>query len=153
MKAKDRITIYVCTNASGKQKVPLAVIGAAKNPRCFRGKQLPVTYFQQNRAWSDQRVMALWFSKVFLRHVRQLTGQPVALIMDNCSGHGELIDPRNQVKVICLPPNCTARRQPMDQGIIAALKVRYRTALLSQRIATLRNRAALRAALPPRRAA
>lgn len=36
MKAKDRITAYVYANASGDDKVSLAIIGTAKNPRAFR---------------------------------------------------------------------------------------------------------------------
>jgi hypothetical protein len=42
MKAKDRITAFICTNASGKQKLPLSVIGSSKNPRCFGKKSKPV---------------------------------------------------------------------------------------------------------------
>ena len=32
MKAKDRVTLYVATNSTGSQKVPLAMIGSSKNP-------------------------------------------------------------------------------------------------------------------------
>ncbi len=42
MSAKDRITAYVCTNADGSEKLPLAIIGTAKNPRCFRLGHPPV---------------------------------------------------------------------------------------------------------------
>ena len=34
MKAKDRVTLMVCTNAAG-EKVPLAIVGKSKKPKCF----------------------------------------------------------------------------------------------------------------------
>jgi hypothetical protein len=35
MKAKDRITGYACTNASGTHQVPMGVIGKTQQSRCF----------------------------------------------------------------------------------------------------------------------
>ena len=35
-KAKDMVIINTCANASGTTKLPLLLIGKAKNPRCFR---------------------------------------------------------------------------------------------------------------------
>ena len=49
MKAKDRITALVCTNAMGTQKLPMAIIGTAKQPRCFKIRGPAVPYFQQKR--------------------------------------------------------------------------------------------------------
>ena len=46
-KAKERMTINACPNASGTIQLPLLLIGKAKNPRCFRGinqSELPVVY-------------------------------------------------------------------------------------------------------------
>lgn len=49
----------------------------------------------------------------------------VQLLLDNCSAHH--INPLlNAVEVLFLPPNTTAMLQPMDQGVIANLKVHYR---------------------------
>jgi len=45
MKAKDRVTIYVCTNADGSDKVPLVMIGKAKKPRCFHNRRTKLKYF------------------------------------------------------------------------------------------------------------
>jgi hypothetical protein len=35
MKAKDRVTLYITTNATGTDLVPLSMIGKSENPRCF----------------------------------------------------------------------------------------------------------------------
>ena len=135
MTAKDRITLYVCTNADGTQKLPLGVIGKSKNPACFRVRPLPkgVHYYSQERAWSDTWTMQQWFTDLFLPFIRNQTSQRVALILDNASSHAkELYDPKSQVSVISLPPNTTSKLQPMDAGIIAALKCTYRYDLLAE---------------------
>ena len=51
--AKDRITAYVGTNADSTCKLPRAIIGTAKNPRCIRLGTSPVPYFSQRSAWLD----------------------------------------------------------------------------------------------------
>eukprot|EP00968_Pinguiococcus_pyrenoidosus_P010942 scaffold876_cov243-Pinguiococcus_pyrenoidosus.AAC.1 len=107
MKAKDRITALICTSADGS-KVKLCVIGKSKNPRCFRKKSPPIKYLSQPRAWSDQKIFMRWFREVFVPHIRRITSEPVLLLLDNCSGHGSLLDPRGQIEVLELPPNCTS---------------------------------------------
>lgn len=143
MKAKDRVTAYMCTDATGR-KVPLSLIGTAKEPRCFRIRASPVMYFSQKNAWSDSRVFKQWWTKVFLPHVRSVTSQKVLLIMDNHSSHADLVDPREQVTILELPPNCTSKHQPMDAGIIAAWKLRVRTKLLAVRVDTMASAPQLR---------
>lgn len=150
MSAKERITLYVAVHANGR-KVPLSMIGHSKNPRCFRLRKSPVTYFSQANAWSDLRVSALWWNTVLLPHVRSTTSKPVLLIMDNHSSHADLVDPRGQVKILALPPNCTAKHQPADAGIIAALKKLYRTKLLSARVNTMASAPQLREEAKKRR--
>ena len=52
------------------------------------------------------------------------------LFLDNFSGHEcgfELTKEHlTNVRVECLPPNCTSLLQPVDQGIGNELKIRYR---------------------------
>ena len=144
MGAKERVTLYVTTDASGR-KLPLAMIGHSKGPRCFRLRKPPLKYFSQTNAWSDSRVFGLWWKEVLLPWVRSVTSKPVLLIMDNHSSHANLVDPRGQVTVLELPPNCTAKHQPADAGIIAALKKLFRTLLLRIRVDTMNSATQLRA--------
>ncbi|CAB1107275.1 unnamed protein product [Ectocarpus sp. CCAP 1310/34] len=156
MRAKDRVTAYMATSGSGR-KVPLSFIGTAKEPRCFKIRGSPIKYFSQKNAWSDARVFNLWWSQVFLLfdnwvtriidhlpHVRSVTSEKVLLIMDNHSSHADLVDTKEQVKIRELPPNCTSKHQPMDAGIIAAWKVRYRAKLLGIRVDTMTSTTQLR---------
>lgn len=122
MSSKDRITAYLCTNADGSRKVSLAIIGKAKNPRCFRLGLPPVAYFNNQTAWSDALTFQKWFSSVLLPFVRKTTTKPVTIIVDNTRSHKNISDARQKVRLIPLPPNVTAIHQPMDLGVIAARK-------------------------------
>lgn len=145
MKAKDRITLIITTNASGSHILPPTVIGSSKKPRAFNLRKCPLPYLSQNKAWNDTLTCRKWFCRDFLPAVRQKTSKKVALIMDNASSHGNsLTDPLGQVTVLYLPPNCTSVQQPMDCGVIAALKTRYRFMFLDRTISLFEKRDSLR---------
>ena len=147
MGAKDRVSAFVCTNAIGSLKLPMALIGKSANLRCFRAGQPAVPYFSQRNAWSDTVTFKKCFTTVFLPFIRNVTSEPVALVMENCGPHGtDRSDHREQVEILTLPPNCTAKFQPMDMGVIAAFKLRYRRLLLARITATIEERDELRAA-------
>ncbi|KAH9104003.1 hypothetical protein LEN26_015144 [Aphanomyces euteiches] len=129
--SKDRVSLLVCTNATGTHKIPLLMVGKVKQPACFKGYAPRIPYTHQRRAWCDQRVFQHWFYKVFIPSVRALTSQRVQLILDNAPGHCQSID-HPSVEIAFMPPNITARYQPMDQGVIAALKKRYKFKLYEE---------------------
>ena len=146
MKAKDRVTLYVCTNGTGTDLFPLSMIGKAKNPRCFKNRRKKMKYFNQKKAWSDTKTYKKWFRK-FCNHVAALTSAKILLLADNCGPHGtDVSDPTGQVKVMFLPPNCTSVYQPMDSGVIAMLKKRYRYELLRRFLVIYEERASRRVA-------
>ena len=131
VKAKDRVTTFVRTNATGTQKLSMAIIGTAKQPRCFKIRAPAVPYFQHKDAWADTVTFRAWFYRVSIPFIRKTTSRKVALVMDNCGSHGnDLTDSLKQVRIFALPPNCTSLHQPMDMGVIASWKVRYRHTLL-----------------------
>ena len=68
MKAKDRVTLYVCTNGTGTDLFPLSMIGTAKKPRCFKNRRKKLQYWNQKKAWSDTKTYKKWFRK-FCTHV------------------------------------------------------------------------------------
>jgi len=132
MKAKDRATIILCCNASGIEKLPPALIGSSKVPICFKGpdRTPPLPYIDQSNAWMDGTRFKKWFGEVFVPGVITHDRRKVALIMDNASSHGSQFHGSQvghpQVHFFFLPPNSTARNQPLDAGIIAAVKRGYR---------------------------
>ena len=65
MKAKARMSLHVCTNATGTLKVLISIIGTVPNLRCFRKGRPAVQYFGQKNAWSDSVTFRKWFIVYF----------------------------------------------------------------------------------------
>ena len=135
MKDKNRVTIMVCTAGNG-DKLPLAIIGKPKDPVCFRllhdKNNTPIPYIHQVNAWFDKHVTAWWIKHVLLPEHHKRHGVVNAiLILDNCSAHK--IDmsllPKHLV-ILFLPPNVTNTHQPADMGMIASLKMGYKSVYL-----------------------
>ena len=74
-KAKDRVTLITCTNATGTHKIPLAMIGKVANPWCFRVRQSPIPYNNQSNAWNVSKLTMWWFRYVFLPQIRKQTSK------------------------------------------------------------------------------
>ena len=131
--AKDRVTLVLCCNATGTCKVAPLMIGTSKNPRCFKKQRPPFPYTSQPNAWSDGERFKFWFNDVFLPCIRKWTDSKVALLLDGFSGHCKDIgDPKGQVSVLFFPPNLTSMYQPLDQGIISAVKCTYKYCVLDR---------------------
>ena len=82
MKAKDRLTLVLCFNATGTCKIAPLLVGTSKQPQCFRGgKKCPIPSVSQKNAWVDKAVYKFWWECVFLPEVRKFTSEKVALLM------------------------------------------------------------------------
>lgn len=56
VKSKEWLTVVLCCNANGSEKLKLWVIGKYKNPRCLNKVNrmtLPFDYTHQRSAWVD----------------------------------------------------------------------------------------------------
>ncbi len=138
---KEWLTLAVCRNGDGSDKLPLWVIGKYKNPRCFKNVnlgRLGYTYQSNAKAWMTQIIFLEWLN-VFDLHV---ANRKVFLVLDNCNAHVPLeefptrIHLRNTC-VLYLPPNMTSKIQPCDADIICNFKAYYRhrfNRLLLQRL-------------------
>ena len=140
-KQNKRITIMACSNATGNHKLPLMFVGKSVNPRCFKcliKSALPVKYYAQKNAWVDTEIITNWFQKEFVPAVKQYSAEKglqvkALLLLDNAPAHPDEVGSSTTdktIKATFLPPNTTALIQPMDQGVLEALKQRYRKTLL-----------------------
>ena len=85
--------------------------------------------------------------KWWYEEVKKKSTGPWLLIMDNCGGHeSEIILPG--VRIELLPPRSTAKYQPLDLGLIAHSKIRYRSILLRITILVMLRRHAEDSDLP-----
>ena len=129
-KSKYRLTLLLACSATGHKLKPLA-IGHSKKPRCFKGKDLnsvKVIYRYNTKAWMTSELFCEWLDIVNnqMRNVKR----KILLIIDNCAARPHV--ERNNIKLVFLPPNTTAKLQPYDARIIQAVKLRYRTKLLGK---------------------
>jgi transcriptional regulator with XRE-family HTH domain len=124
---KDRLTILLCTNATGTNKIVPWVVGHAANPRCLKGKSnLPVKYCSSKNGWMTHEIMSL-----FLISLDDSLKCPSILLLDNFSGHQKALEgvTLRNLTIEFLPPNTTSHLQPLDGGVIESFKAHYRRSL------------------------
>ena len=140
-KAKERVTLLGCANASGTCRLPLAFINKSAKLRCFKNmdmNNLPVHYFSQQKSWMDARLFTDWFHHKFVPHVKRLCEgnvieYKILLLLDNAPANPsiEVLQSHDGcVTTMFLPPNTTSLVQPMDQAVLDPLKRRYKKRLL-----------------------
>jgi hypothetical protein len=127
--SKVRITVALCSNASGSIKITPFVIGHSKNPRCFKGFNVTkyCWYYANSKAW-----MTTDLFNCFMQHLDdelRKYEKKFYLLLDNAPSHNLKKSFKN-IEVIKLPKNSTAHLQPMDAGIIKNLKHYYRKKLV-----------------------
>ena len=136
---KDRVTLGVCTNASGSIRHSLVFIGKQKNPSAFKNRtpeSLKVNYYNQRNAWMDAGNFEHWFRYKFIPFVslklqNMGSDKKALLLVDNCSAHPNPDEiSTSKFLVTFLPPKVTSLIQPMDQGVIETLKRLYKKVLL-----------------------
>ncbi|XP_003748676.1 jerky protein homolog-like [Galendromus occidentalis] len=148
--SKDRVTVMTCANATGNHRIPILLIGRSQNPRCFRGASIPLVYRAQRKSWMSRDIFVDWYENTFIPAVEEhqkIIGKEgnVLLILDNAPSHPPLttMETKNgKFTVTFLPPNVTAILQPMDQGVIVALKRLYRKQLMFRMLCLIENDAA-----------
>lgn len=92
----ERVSAFMCTNADGSWRVPMVIIGKAKEPRCFSHKKVPCAYFNQANAWVDSSTFNKWWIAVFVPYLRSKNDEQVLLLMYNCVSHEELVEDRDR---------------------------------------------------------
>ncbi|XP_057297585.1 tigger transposable element-derived protein 4-like [Hydractinia symbiolongicarpus] len=129
--SKVRLTGLAAGNALG-EKLPMFVIRNSVTPRCFKGvRSLPCQYKAQKKAWMDSENFTDYVKKLDVKF--ETAGRKIVLIIDNCPAHPEVTGLK-AVELVFLPPNTTSKTQPMDQGVIRALKAYYRSNLVKRQI-------------------
>ncbi|UYV76289.1 hypothetical protein LAZ67_13003275 [Cordylochernes scorpioides] len=129
--AKDRVTLLLCSNASGDRMLKPLIVNRSLKPRALKGKDLntlPVHWMANKKAWVTTAIFTEWFNKCFVPEVENYMKEmglefKILLILDNAPGHPNLEHPN--IKVVFFPPNTTSLIQPLDQGIISTFKKYY----------------------------
>ena len=132
--SKVRLTGMAVGNAKG-ERLPIFAIGKAKNPRCFKGvKSIPWRYRAQAKSWMSSELFEEWIKE--LDRSFGVQKRKIALIVGNCPAH-PTVTGLEWIELIFLPPNTTSVTQPMGQGVIRALKAKYRSLAVRKQLANL----------------
>ncbi len=110
---KEWITLAICYNGDGSDRLLFWVIGKYKNPHYFKNidkNTLGCQYRNNSSAWMTREIFLEWL-RGFDLHV---SGRKVLLIMDNFSGHIPLDQLLNHIQlrnttIFYLPPNATLK--------------------------------------------
>ena len=115
-KAMERVTILLCANMLGNDKLKLLMIGKSKKPRCFKNIKmdtLPITYLSNHNAWMTSVMFRDWvthWDSALKRDRRK-----ILLLVDNCPAQPH-INTLTNIRLEFLPANTTSLIQPMDQA-------------------------------------
>ena len=101
-----RLTVLLCTNADGNEKLTPFVIGTAKKPCSFKNvKCLPTDYTSNKKAWITQLLFEDFLRKLDLK--MRLQKQKIILFIGNCTCHSDL--KLKNVRVEFFRANCTSQ--------------------------------------------
>lgn len=105
--SKERLTVLVGGNASGKEKLPLLVIGKYRNPRCFKNvKTFPLEYKSNKKAWMTSILFEEYLRKLDRKfHSKK---RKVIIFVDKCTVHRDLCNLK-AINLQFLPPNTTSK--------------------------------------------
>ncbi|CAI5990355.1 unnamed protein product [Closterium sp. NIES-64] len=137
---KERLTIGFLVNADGSTLFRPLVISKARRPHDFRPDYDPeeLCYWRNTaKGWMT--------TALFTHYIEQLDAAmfaerwQIVILLDNASSHtltsrgaitedlfGFRTRKLENVRLVYLPPNTTCFTQPLDQGLIAMAKARYR---------------------------
>ena len=104
-----RLSIALCSNAAGTEKLKPIVIGKSQRPRCF-GKRnledLPVVYRFNKTAWMTSLIFTEWLHN--LDRYFNSRNRKILMFIDNCSSHpSSASNDLTNIRLIYFPPKMT----------------------------------------------
>jgi len=129
--AKDssHMTLALCVNSTGSDRLPVWAITSKKRPIC--NDRLDLRAF--GGVWQSSKNLAMtadamreWL-RSFYSHIGKR--RSILLLLDNHIAHKKGVKstpPPSNIRIQWLPPGTTSRYQPLNQGINRALKCHYR---------------------------
>ena len=133
--SKIRLTGMAAANALG-QKLPMFVIGKLAKHSVSQESGIFHADIEHKKNWMDSILFEEWIRELDSKFQRE--GRKIVLIVDNCPAHPRVKDLK-AINLVFLPPSTTSKMQPMDQGVIRALKAHCRSKAVQMYITAIEN--------------
>ncbi|XP_027351220.1 uncharacterized protein LOC113862331 [Abrus precatorius] len=107
---KERLTVVICCNEDGSEKIPLWIIGKYAKPRCFKNvnmNSLNCQYRANKKAW----MTSVLFDEYVRSFDQMMHGRRVLLVVDNCPAHPRNIEGLRNVELFFLAFKMHYRRR------------------------------------------
>lgn len=124
------VTAVVAMSATGNY-LPLMFIFPRKRENFELLDHAPPGSFAQfhESGWMQKEIFVFWFKK-FIEFTNPSAERPVLLLLDGHATHTKsleliLLARAQHVVIICFPPHCTHRMQPLDVALMAPLSAYY----------------------------
>ena len=128
--SKEHLTFLVCCNADGTEYVPPLMVSTAQRSRCFggnTGEKLVIDYDFGGKGWINTEIFTRWLCRLDAQIGRN-AWRRILFFVNNAPAHGRCVNrpTLDHVRVEYLPKNTTSILQPLDLGVIACVKRRYK---------------------------
>ncbi|SAM04543.1 hypothetical protein [Absidia glauca] len=123
---KSRITVGVVANGDGSHRIDPIFIASIRAPDVLPVRLLVSDILATQKGWMTSEIFNQVVKIIDRAAGAKQQGKKCVLLLDNASPHNRLPNLEN-LAIIKLPPNTTSKLQPLDAGIIAAYKKRYRS--------------------------
>ena len=131
-KQKDHVTLMPCANAKGSHKLPLMFISKSRQHIFFKNvhtSALLMLYYFKKNAWVDIEIFSNWFHQHFVPAVKKPFTDKGLSVKDLLLLPGNVLAHPDETTLLSNDNSNTALIQPMDQGVLEAMKRRYRKAI------------------------
>ncbi|CAH1963744.1 unnamed protein product [Acanthoscelides obtectus] len=123
-------TVVICMAAGGNFIPPFIIFPRKRMKVELQDGAPPGTGFAcHSSGWMQLDIFTAWF-KHFLKFAKPTEDDPALLILDGHNSHTKNLDfidmaRRNHTTVLCLPPHCSHRLQPLDVSFMGPLNKYY----------------------------
>ncbi|XP_028969062.1 uncharacterized protein LOC100907734 [Galendromus occidentalis] len=127
LNAESRITVLLCANADGSQKLRPLVINSRRDGEDFNENRdkLPVSYETQRSSFLTGKIFQQWIWELERR-----VDYPCVLLLDTSPAHVSVSVQSDKIKLLFLQ-NSLRQLQPLNQGAMTEFKARYKAEMIS----------------------
>lgn len=126
----ETVTAEICMSASGAFMPPMLIFPRVRENPEFLVNAPPGSWAEFHRSgWIQEDIFTRWFMK-FIEFSHPTKESPVLLLLDGHATHVKNLKVvelarENNVIIVCFPPHCTHRLQPLDVSFMKPLSHYY----------------------------